>query len=253
MSEYLHALSKGFNNHVGVRLKRPGLHKILAPLYHEDGDMIDIFVEELGNGCLRVSDQGLSLMRLSYTFDIDSVSKLKIFNRILLDNDVKADNGTLFLDVTYDALYPAVLQLAQVIAKVSNMSLYKREVIANLFYEMLDEAISSVLSGMHVVRNYAPLLNRSELSADFALIRPYNSVYLFGIKERETPKLRLAAVSCLEFQKNDLRFKSVVIHQDFTTISNDDRQIITNAVDKQFTSLDEFQSTGRKSIERLAA
>jgi hypothetical protein len=32
-----------------------------------------------------------------------------------------------------------------------------------------------------------------------------------------------------------------------------DRQIITNAVDKQFTSLDEFDTSGKEAIERLAA
>jgi hypothetical protein len=56
-----------------------------------------------------------------------------------------------------------------------------------------------------------------------------------------------------EFQKAKLPFRSVVVHQDFDSLSKTDRQIITNAVDKQFTSLDEFTASGREAIERLAA
>jgi hypothetical protein len=81
----------------------------------------------------------------------------------------------------------------------------------------------------------------------------HTPVYLFGIRERDTAKLRLTAVSCLEFQKAKLPFRSVVVHQDFDSLSKTDRQIITNAVDKQFTCLDEFTASGREAIERLAA
>jgi hypothetical protein len=39
----------------------------------------------------------------------------------------------------------------------------------------------------------------------------------------------------------------------FESLNRTDRQIITNAVDKQFTSLDEFDTSGKEAIERLAA
>jgi hypothetical protein len=213
---------------------------------------VDIFLEER-NGRIRVSDKGLSLMRLSYTFDINTEGKERIFRRILNESHVNEEAGDLFMEVQADQLYPAVLHFGQTIAKITNMALYRREVIANLFYEMLHDKVFENLPAFHPRENVTPLETREELVVDYVLDSPKSPVYLFGVKERESPKLRLAAVACLEFQKLKLPFRSVVVHQNFTSLSTTDQRIITNAADKQFTSLDEFQATGREAIERLAA
>ena len=126
---YLELLAEGFNTHVDVREKRPGIKKLLVPLFHEDGDMVDIFLEELPNGNIRISDKGLSLMRLSYSYELDTPNKEKIFHRILNENRVNEDGGALFLDVRPEQIYPAVLHFGQTVAKVVNMALYRREVI----------------------------------------------------------------------------------------------------------------------------
>ncbi len=128
---YIELLSGGFNNHVDVREKRPGVMKLIVPLFHEDGDMVDIFLEEIADGQVRVSDRGLSLMRLSYEFDIDTENKERIFRRILNESQVREERGNLFVDVAPDHLYPAILNFGQTVAKVTNMALYRREVIAN--------------------------------------------------------------------------------------------------------------------------
>lgn len=251
---YVDLLSSGFNSHVGVREKRPGVMKLIVPIFHEDGDMVDIFLEELPDGRVRVSDRGLSLMRLSYGFDLDTENKDRIFKRILNENHIQEDRGNLFVDVPPQHLYPAVLNFGQAVAKISNMGLYRREVIANLFYELLHDKVEERLGDFSPREDVSPLPQREELVVDYALREDSKTpIYLFGVREKETPKLRLTAVACLEFQKAKLPFRSVVIHQDFESLSKTDRQIITNAVDKQFTSLDEFASSGREAIERLAA
>ena len=68
---------------------------MLAPLFHEDGDMVDIFIDELPNGSnrVRVSDHGMTLMRLTYTFDVDTENKMRIFNRILAENRISEQDG----------------------------------------------------------------------------------------------------------------------------------------------------------------
>jgi Domain of unknown function DUF1828 len=249
---HIQFLSSGFNGHVGEREKRPGVSKLIVPMFHEDGDMVDIFLEDLPDGRVRVSDRGLSLMRLSYGFDIDTENKERIFKRILDENRVLEDNGNLFVDVKPEQLYPAVLNFGQTVAKVSNMALYRREVIANLFYEMLHDTVESRLGEFSPHADVIPIPQREELVVDYAFDRK-TPIYLFGVRERDTAKLRLTAVSCLEFQKAKLPFRSVVVHQNFDSLSKTDRQIITNAVDKQFTSLDEFDGSGHEAIERLAA
>ena len=40
----LDLLKQQFNGHVAFRERRPGVLQVLAPLFHEDGDMVDIFL-----------------------------------------------------------------------------------------------------------------------------------------------------------------------------------------------------------------
>ena len=142
----LDVLREQFNGRVELRERRPGVYQLIAPLYHEDGDMVDVYLEATGNGLIRVCDHAMTLMRLSYSFDLDTPNKEKIFQRILAENRVSEDRGNLFLDARRESLYPAVLQFAQALLKVSNMRLYKRAVIQSLFYEMLEEYVTTQLA-----------------------------------------------------------------------------------------------------------
>src|SRR3954464_15872741 len=103
---YLECLKIGFGSHIAIREKRPGVAKLLVPLYHEDGDMVDIFLEVRRDDMIRVSDHGLSLMRLSYQYDIDMENKECIFRQLMLKNRVSEENGNLYLDVPCQNLYP---------------------------------------------------------------------------------------------------------------------------------------------------
>ena len=144
-------LREQFNSHVTVREKRPGVMQLVAPLFHEDGDMMDVFLDVPKNGAasplqkIRVSDHGLTLMRLSYTFDIDTPNKEKIFHRILAENGVAEENGELFIEAAPATLYTSLLQFSQAVSKVCNMRYFKREVLASLFDEMLAEFIQGQL------------------------------------------------------------------------------------------------------------
>lgn len=160
-------LREQFNSHVAVREKRPGVLQLVAPLFHEDGDMMDIFLDVPENGAdglanptqkLRVSDHGLTLMRLSYTFEIDTPNKEKIFHRILAENGVTEENGELFIDAVPASLYTSLLQFSQAVSKVCNMRYFKREVLASLFEEMLAGFIQEQLPRFRPSEKVLPIL-----------------------------------------------------------------------------------------------
>lgn len=247
---YLDQLQKEFNNRVTFREKRPGIVQLVAPLYHEDGDMMDIFLETVvlpnGQSSIRICDYGMTLMRLSYNFDVDTPNKERILERILVENQVTESNGNLCMEANPDALYPAVMQFAQTCAKVSSMRLYKREVIQSLFYEMLEEYIQSKLSKFHPEAKVLPLPNRDDLEADYRFDLPV-PILLFAVKD--AAKARLTAISCLEFQRAAVRFKSFVVHEDFDDLARKDRSRITSVSDKQFISLEDFQMNATRVLE----
>jgi len=248
---YLDILKAQFNNRVSLRPKRQGIMQLIAPLFHEDGDMIDIFLEDINNDHVRVSDYGMTLMRLSYSYDIDTPNKDRIFNRIISENGVNCEKGKLYIDTTKDMLYQTVLQFAQTVAKVSNMRIYKREVIQSLFYELLQEFIDERLNKYNPKSKIFPISERDDLEVDYQFDLKNHPVYLFGIKD--TAKARLATISCLEFQRAKLNFKAFAVHEDFDSLSKKDRNRITSATDKQFISLDDFRQNAEQVLEREAA
>jgi hypothetical protein len=155
------------------------------------------------------------------------------------------------LDAKPESLYPSVLQFAQTVAKVSNMEFFKREVIATLFYEMLAVFIGDSLRKYNPRQMVFPIPERDDLEVDFEFsIRP-RPIYLFGVKD--SAKARLTTISCLEFQRAKLPFKSFVVHEDFESLTRKDRSRITSAADKQFISLDDFKANAEQVLEREAA
>ena len=95
---------------------------------------------------------------------------------------------------------------------------------------------------------YCLFLNEMILEIDYEFTPNGYPVYLFGVKD--TSKARLATISCLEFQKANIKFRSLIVHDDFEKLPRKDRSRLTNACDKQFTSLEEFKKDAKTFLER---
>jgi len=252
MKEYLDLLRRQFNDRVRFSEKRPGIYQLIAPFYHEDGDMIEIYLDNPeGDGKIRVSDHGMTIMRLSYEYDIDTPNKRRIFEKMLSENQLREENGRIFLETQPAALYPAVLQFVQAVGKIANMRLFKREVISSLFYEMLDEFVMESLARFGPKPDVLPVPERDDLEVDYELQKTVKPVYIFGV--RDVAKARLTTISCLEFQKTKISHKSIVVHEDFESLARKDRKRITSAADKQFVDLEDFKAHGEEFILRDAA
>lgn len=251
--DYLSLLKEQLNGRIAFREKRPGIHQLLAPFYHEDGDMMELYLEasKLNGGKIRVCDHGMTLMRLSYSFELDTENKQRIFNKILAENQINEEKGNIYFDAAPEALYPAVMQFVQTVAKVSNMRMYKREIIQSMFFELLMEFIETNLAKYNPRPNVYPIADRDDLEVDCSFEIAPRPVYLFGVKD--VAKARLVALSCLEFQKKKMPFKSYVVHEDFEGLPKKDRTRITSASDKQFPSLEDFRTNAETYFERDAA
>lgn len=247
-------LRNQFGELVRLEEKRPNIQQIYAPLYHEDGDMIEVFLDlpkdadlSAGNR-IRLSDYGMTLMRLSYSFDLDTPNKKKIFQRILLENGVSEECGEIYMETEVESLYPTLMQFSQVIGKVCNMRWLRRETLHSLFEEMLGDFIQQALSHYQPTPSVCPIPERDDLEVDWQFKPNGTLVYLFGVKDN--PQARLATICCLECQRHSLPFRSMVVHEDFTKIAQKDQSRLTSACDKQFTSLDDFKQNGQTYLSR---
>jgi hypothetical protein len=250
--EVLQQLKEQFNNKIDFRAKRNGIYQLVGPFYHEDGDMMDIFLTEspLQPDKIRLCDYGMTIMHLSYDYDIDSPNKEGILDKIIGEHGLNRDDGNIYIDVNADLLYEYVFQFSQTIAKLSSMQYFKREVIRNLFYEHLSEFVETKLSFYQPRAKVFPISSRDDLEVDFEFSLDNKKIYLFGIKD--ATKARLTTISCLEFQMAKLPFKSIAVHEDFDGLPRKDRSRITSAVDKQFTDLADFRQNAEQYFEREA-
>lgn len=248
-------LREQFSNRVRLEIKRPGVYQIFLPMYHEDGDMVELYIdlrdENLNKSSLiRLSDFGMTVMRLSYSYDLDTPNKERIFRKIVLENGVEENQGELSLNVPMDMLFQGIMQICQAIAKVGSMGFFKREVIANLFYEELGDFIEERLGRFRPQKDVLPIPGHSEWEVDYQFTPNGHPVYLFGVKD--TSKARLVALTCLELMRRNLDFKSFVVHQDMNSLPKKDRDRLTSASYKQFTTLDDFVEHGEQFLVREA-
>lgn len=245
----LQELKSKFQN-IDFREKRPNLYKVLIPYFHEDGDMYDIFIEECptNNNLIRISDYGLTLMKLSYTFDIDTPNRQSVISDIIIQNRGNYDDGNIFLDVTTNQFQGGIYQFCQIIAKISNLDIINREVVRSCFYEMLNQFFNNNIKQLFdSVQNDIYPLGNTDYKVDFAIPQK-KPIYIFGIKDNT--KASKVVISCLSFQKAGLPYQSLAIHEDFENLDRYYKNQITNTIDKQFTSLSEFEKQGCEYLQR---
>ena len=235
---------------IDFREKRTGLFKILLPFFHEDGDMYDLFVEECpkNHSLLRLSDYGLTLMRLSYNFEIDTTRKSEVLENTILQNRCLFHDGEIYLDIAPEQFSMGIYQFAQVIAKVCAMDMLSYDTAQSLFYENLNRYMTDQLEKYHYQKNYTPTSDR-QLIVDYRFppASPRGrSLFVFGVNENT--KASKVVISCLSFKQKKIPFRSVIVHEDFGGLSVFNRNQITNTVDKQFATLDDFCAEGSEYI-----
>lgn len=210
--------------------------------------MLEIYIEKTDNGKYRLCDFGMSLMRLSYSFKVDTPNKENIFQKILSENMLQEENGNIFMVTEQESLYPDLMHYTQAVSKISSMRYFKREVIESIFFEMLDDFILTELKAYNPRAEVFPIPARDDLEVDYEFLPNGHPVYLFGVKD--FTKARLTTISCLEYQKANLNFRSFIVHEDFEKLPKKDRTRLTSACDKQFTSLDDFKTNAIIFLDR---
>ena len=234
--------------------RREGKYQLILPILHEDGDMVDIYLENSPNGedRVRICDFGMTMMRLSYNFEVgNSATRRRIFESILINNGVKFDKGNIYLDTPLNLLYEGVLQFAGCVQKVSNMRYWSRETIRSTFYEDLREYTTTKLERFNPVPNKSPLPDYEVITVDWALTYNNRNLYLFGVPGND--KAKSVAVSLLEFEKAKLPFISFVVHEDMEGLGMKERQYLTRNADIQYPNLEGFRERADGDIRRIAA
>ena len=225
--------------------------QLVVPILHEDGDMVDIYLDDspLGDGHVRLCDFGMALMRLSYTFDVSTRTREDIFESILINNRVGNHEGNLYLDIPIGQLYEGILQFAGCIQKVCNMRYWGHETVRSAFYDDLRDYVTTSLAQFSPVANQSPLPDYPVINVDWSLSHNNRSLYLFGVGGNN--KAKSVAISLLEFKKAQLPFISFVVHDDMEELGQREKTYLTRNADNQYPDLGAFKGDGIGDIYRL--
>ncbi len=236
---------------IDVYERRIGNFQLVIPILHEDGDMVDIYIQDspLGEGYIRVCDFGLTLMRLSYTFDVAKPTRQRVLESILIKNDVNDNNGNLYLDAPVNLLYESILQFAGCAQKVCNMRYWSRESIRSAFYDDLKDYVTTELMRFTPLPEASPLPDYP-MNVDWTLVHNNRNFYVFGVLGND--KAKTVEISLLELQKAQLPFISLVVHEDLEEIGRKERLYLTRNADTQYPVLNDFRERAVADIERIA-
>jgi hypothetical protein len=95
--EVVENILKGINESFRTKLENKTLI-ITTPFFHPDGDYIDVFLCE-ENGKIRLTDAGLTFMRLSSeALDYGTEARAEIMNNILATYNIRIDSGELIIE-----------------------------------------------------------------------------------------------------------------------------------------------------------
>jgi len=233
---------------VSLEPVRPQVNRLYAPFFHEDGDMLSIYLDEC-DGKLTLRDFGNTIMRVSYTFNMNSENKQSIFSEIVRKNYGELDNGELIIRSSPDRLINDVFQFTQIIAKVSSIDIIGRETVRSMFYDNLHDFIINSLKEYAIKRSTRPTKDE-QLVVDYEIpgTRP---IFLFGVNDNT--KASRTTICCLNYQKRNMQFSSLIVYENMEDLTRFNRVQLTNASDKQYAYLDDFINEGSRYIARTLA
>lgn len=239
MIDILDDIKKSFNNRIEISQKRNDIYQLIIPVYHEDGDMVDLFLQPVGEGKYILSDFGKTLQHLSYHYDIDTPKKEEVLDLILLDNNLTEKNGIISMTTSNENAFMDIMHITQVFAKIGSMKYFNREVVESMFMEILSEYIFSNLKDYKPKEKVIPIPNKPSLVVDYSFTPNGHDVYLMGIKNSNDAKM--AAINFLQFKLAKLDFRGWVVYDSFETMSKKDIGLVGDVSEKFFQSLSNFK------------
>ena len=245
------SLSHSFRAGIDVYERRPGDYQLIVPIRHEDGDMVDVYLQNspCGGEYVRICDFGMTLMRLSYSYELSTAARQQIFDNILINNGVGNNAGNLYLDAHLASLYESILQFVGCAQKVCNMCYWSREITRAVFYDDLRDYVTSEMIKFSPVADQFPLPDFPN-SVDWSLTHSSRNFYVFGVLGND--KAKNVTISLLEFQKAKLPFISLVVHENMHDLGKRETLLLTRNADTQYPILTDFTERGTEDVRRFA-
>jgi len=214
---------------------------VLTPFTMDDGDHFNIVLQGVeGQQQWVVTDEGDTLMHLSYWMDYSSLKKgtrQQVIERVLGQYGIENRDGELRLEIPYSELSSAIFTFLQALTRITDITYLSREQARATFLEDFREFMRRTVPEDRLVFDYNhPQFDRQRIYTVDALVNHRDMpLYVFAVGSND--RCRDVTINLHTYKSWKIRFQSVAIFEDQKSIARDVLARFSDVADKQFSSL----------------
>jgi len=244
------SLEKEFKNKIcdEISLAQEGLNRFIVfnPFMFDDGDHLVVLLKGKEDKWL-FSDEGHTFMHVSYDdIDLDRGTRKKIIDTVLSNYGIKNLEGELISEIPDNHFGDALYSYLQGLIKITDISYLSRERVKSTFMEDFKALIEEKVSPDRRIFNYTDNEHDPDgkYTVDCRINGMKHPLLVFGIQNDD--KCRDVTITCLQFEKYGLPFRSMAIFEDQESINRKVLARFSDVCDKQFSTL----ATNRDRISK---
>jgi len=237
----LELLEKDFKNKIcdEITLAQEGLNRfmVLNPFMFDDGDHIVVLLKSK-EGKWLFTDEGHTFMHISYEdIDIDKGTRKKIIDNVLSGYGIKNEDGELITEVPDSQFGDALYSYLQGLIKITDINYLSRERVKSTFMEDFRALLEEKVPSERRTFNYHDKQHDPDgkYIIDCRINGMTRPLFIFGIPNDD--KCRDVTISCLQYEKFGMPFRSMAVFEDQETINRKVLARFSDICGKQFSTL----------------
>jgi hypothetical protein len=241
---------------VRIVRRKNGLLMLDTPFTFPDGDHQVVYLEGLSTGGIRLTDQGHTLMHLSYKTSVASIregTRGRLFEQLLSEHGISDTEGELSMETSFEELGKSVFAFGQFLTRLFDITFLDRSRVASTFYDDLQSALERVVPLESIKRDYLvpDLPNNENYPVDFCIFGGKLPLFVLGIPGRD--KVRLATITLHQLIAKQVQFESLMVFEDQSEIPRRDLARLSDVGGEQVSSLVSQEDLARKVLRRVSA
>jgi hypothetical protein len=214
-------------------------YRVMTPFMLPDGDHLSVLLRRVA-GQWELSDEGVTLVRLSYRIDSDDLmqgNRLRIINDALSMFEVENRKGELAVGIRDDRFGEALYDFVQALIRISDVSLLSRDHVRSTFKEDLESAVRRLVPDPLLIANWSDPEHDPDGKSpvDYWVQRPIRPVAIFGLPN--DGRVKDATITLLQLERWGRRVHSIGVFEDQEQIQPRTLARFSDVADKTFSAL----------------